>query len=227
MQFYVTKEFPVLRYNVKNDKDKDKNKNKNTDFSSINIDYLLYDNNTIYFVELKTSMESVSKEQIKNYSKINGKFEKYGRDFIRLLNHDSCSGIGDKNKIIKDFTSKNQAGLEELFKKIIKKQVSDHTEEAKKYTEEAKDYLKKRNDEKKLKSSNKKRNDKKKLKSSNKYLFQAGQILDSDIDWSKAIKVVYLVPETFEYEHKIIIQDALKQVKENPNTPDNKKEYTE
>ncbi len=51
--------------------------------------------------------------------------------------------------------------------------------------------------------------------------------MDSDIDWSKAIKVVYLVPETFEYEHKIIIQDALKQVKENPNTPDNKKEYTE
>ena len=56
---YVTKEFPILRKSF-NDKVK-------SGFDSINVDYVLSDKDKVYFVELKTTMDSIDKIQITNY----------------------------------------------------------------------------------------------------------------------------------------------------------------
>ena len=171
---YITKEFPILKCHI------DDAETEITDYSSINVDYVLADNNIVYFVELKTTMSSIDEKQEDNYKNINDdEIKKYAIDFIKLLNHNSSSGIGDK-RFPGEMNEKSYGieMLKELFDRIVGEG------EGKTYSERAKVYLKEQG---------------KSLKGKKKYLFQAGQILDSGIDlWDgkKTIQVIYLAPDT-------------------------------
>ncbi len=189
---YVTKEFPILRKSF-NDKVK-------SGFDSINVDYVLSDKDKVYFVELKTTMDSIDKIQITNYENIlKNTFDQYVDDFIRLLNHNSASGIGDDafQKQYNDLLEEDD--LLKLFKTICMiKEIPDETDTENTkdfYRTTAVDYLKnRRNQITKDKKSE--------LSGKNKTLFQAGQILDycisnsqnTDCLRNKKIQIVYLLP---------------------------------
>ncbi len=181
---YVTKEFPILKRTI----------NKGSGFSSINTDYLFCDGCKFYFVELKTSMESINDDQSDNYEQIiecSNHNNPWGLDFIALLNHNSPTGYGDSsyenNKIIQNLNF--QERLREIFNLIIEND-SDRIQlkQNDNYQTKAIKWLKYRN---------------KGYHLSGKYktLFQAGQILDfwenngiHDKNPWKKIEIIYLVP---------------------------------
>ncbi len=227
---YVTKEFPILKRTL--------GINSTSGFDSINADYVLSNNDTVYFVELKTTMDSINDDQEDNYFKMLEKptcFNIWGDDFIMLLNHNSDSGIGDDRfkNINKDLFSKdikNQSDNTEIllkcFRTICERHKIPATPQSPKkedfYQETAIRYLK--NKRSKTTTSGNSR-----LSGKNKTLFQAGQILDycsSPNDknlslWRKNIQIVYLLPSypsnsdkhpgTFEYLNFV---DAIEKLKD-------------
>ncbi len=173
----LAKEFPMLKLNEENEKN---------NYRNCNADYLMCDNNTVYFVELKTTQKSISKFQMKNYLNYlanceNKRFaDVSGRAFIDLLNHVSKTGYphNDQGKKEKD-------DLKQLFEVIINYPKNDGKipegwEEDNTHAARAISYLKKE-----------------KATSSKKYIFTAGQMLDNMKDdkwWNcKQIKLLYLL----------------------------------
>ncbi len=185
----LTKEFPIPT------------KAKANDNHNCNVDYLMHDNDYVYLIELKTSSTSEDKKQLENYiehiyKKGNrGKSfrELFGERFIWMLNHVSASGIGDEWKKIEDklgyIPNEEWKCLKNLFDQIISfpkkgKTILDKDT----YSQKAIEYLK---------NSGK--------TGSAKYIFQAGQILDSDpeIWWGKPVRLVYIVPNEKDFREKL------------------------
>lgn len=199
---YITKEFPILLRSFTG--------NNSYGFDSVNVDYVLSDDQTVYFVELKTTMDSYNDTQNANYSdiyKIDHMFKQWGDDFIRLLNHNSSSGKGDdtfQELFNNKSSSNNREILKKLFVDICKR--SDISADSPNgnsdyYQKKAIEYLKKRNADGKLSGSN-------------KTLFQAGQILDYCFStkyelWGKSIKIIYLAPSDKDSQSFINLLTAL------------------
>lgn len=226
----IAKEFPILKKNGKGKKE----------YRSWNADYLMCDDEIVYWVELKTTQGSVGKRQKDRYNKHSERFNKEkdpafamneGYDFICLLNHVSKTGILDK-----EFEGNNKqkkcgegwiSELEDLYDVIthIKNSIMNGLENKKSYADRAKEYL-----------------IEEKAAASKKYLFTAGQIIDhknkyKDRKWWNYTrrKVIYLVPANEGDEDdaidivtfKDIIQNKDKISKEISNKKDNSalKEY--
>ena len=199
---YITKEFPILLRSFTG--------NNSYGFGSVNVDYVLSDDQTVYFVELKTTMDSYNDTQNANYSdiyKTDHMFKQWGDDFIRLLNHNSSSGKGDdtfQELFNNKSSSNNREILKKLFVDICKR--SDISADSPNgnsdyYQKKAIEYLKKRNADGKLSGSN-------------KTLFQAGQILDYCFStkyelWGKSIKIIYLAPSDKDSQSFINLLTAL------------------
>lgn len=186
----LAKEFPIL-------KEKRKEGEIRKSYRSCNADYLMCDEESVYLVELKTSMDSDNEEQRKNYIEHCGDKEfskELGNDFIRLLNHVSKTGMSDDalEKTLEERRGKESGweadDLEWLFKRIVTYSTTDNVESKKEawdkqkyYESRAKCYLQRE-----------------KAVSSKKYLFTAGQMLDKmeNKEWwnYKKIKLIYITP---------------------------------
>lgn len=193
---FITKEFPIPT--------------AENDTHNCNVDYLMYDENLVYLIELKTSSTSEDKKQLENYidhifnEKNKGKSfrELFGERFIWLLNYVSKSGRKSDNESGKSFDGnewgklkkqlkkdKDEDCLLELFDKIISSKDKDimYDKEVN-FSQKAMRYLKKY-----------------KKTGSQKYLYQAGQILDSKPGewWDKSVRLVYIVPDEGTIKKKI------------------------
>lgn len=203
---FIAKEFPMLKSRFGDQTGKEKSKDN---YRSCNVDYLMCDEKSVYFVELKTTQESLDRDQMINYREYlkNRKdedqkfFDVSGADFIKLLNHVSQTGYSsiNENKPWNEEGSPEQDDLKRVFEAVI--QYPKYTEnkgygktkkiplmenwvdEEDHHVDDAIDYLRKN-----------------KAVSSKKYLFTAGQMLDNmkvGKWWDcKHIKLLYLVPET-------------------------------
>ncbi len=195
----LAKEFPMLKVP----------KEDEINYRNCNADYLMCDAESVYFVELKTTQESLDCDQMINYRKYleNCKdedqkfFDVSGAEFIKLLNHVSQTGYSsdNKNKPWNEEESPEQDDLKRVFEAVI--QYPKYTEnkgygktkkiplmenwanEEDHHVDDAIAYLRKN-----------------KAVSSKKYLFTAGQMLNHMKygEWwnCNKIKLVYLVPET-------------------------------
>ncbi len=165
---YITKEFPL--------------KTSAKDHRNRKADYVLMDNESIYLVELKTSMGSIDKEQLDAYGE---KLEKYdGKklvdEFTELLK--SVFGITDEeNSDLVSVTDRIVKSLTDSKIRFSDPGKSDPQEEQREVTEQFIRTLMKDNN----------------IKSSKKYLLQAAQIVNNSnpSDWgTKDIKLIYMMP---------------------------------
>lgn len=171
----LAKEFPILEK---------KEERKRKGYRSCNVDYLMYDNEFVYLVELKTTQDSYNSSQMENYIEKCGKNDTFAEkllDFIDLLNHVSKTKIPDGGLVLEKWQSEMDA-LEWLFNIIIKYAGKDIKGDN--YVSKAMCYLQS-----------------KRAVSSKKYLFTAGQMLDRvkcDSQWDKhkdmKIKLIYITP---------------------------------
>lgn len=182
----LAKEFPMLQ-------------EREVNYRNCNVDYLMCDKNSIYFVELKTTQESYRADQKNKYAKyleycIKGETfaNTAGRDFIDLLNHVSTTGYSDKKRK-KPWGESSKKDLKWLFETILNYPKDKGNtacpqdgweEKENNHVDRAIFYL---------------RNEK--ADSSKKYLLTAGQMLDhmKDGEWwdCKQIKLLYLMPKDF------------------------------
>lgn len=195
----IAKEFPMLKSRFGGQTSGEKSKNN---YRSCNVDYLMCDAESVYFVELKTTQGSLDRDQMINYRKYiaDCEDEKFsdvsGTDFIKLLNHVSWTGhlSNHANKTWKE-TEPRKDDLKRVFEAVI--QYPEHgrsgeneeipfsrnwAEEEAHHVDDAIAYLKKNE-----------------AVSSKKYLLTAGQMLDNMKagEWwdCKHIKLLYLMPE--------------------------------
>lgn len=198
----IAKEFPMLKSRFGDQTSGEKSKNN---YRSCNVDYLMCDAESVYFVELKTTQESLDCNQMKNYLKYLADFagcedEKFsdvsGADFIKLLYHVSRTGhlSNHADKPWKG-TEPRKDDLKRVFEAVI--QYPEYgrygeneeipfnrnwAEEEAHHVDDAIAYLRKN-----------------KVVSSKKYLLTAGQMLDNMNvgEWwdCKHIKLLYLMPE--------------------------------
>lgn len=103
---FVVKEFPIRSFRVNNGKD------NNYTFC---VDYLLYDDETMYFVELKTDKNSIGDKQIRKYMEIKSKYS-----FHTLYYDDYLNGI---IKCYKKKYEKQKQTLK-MFKKLFPEKIS-------------------------------------------------------------------------------------------------------
>lgn len=210
----IAKEFPMLKSKscAKTGREELKETGENGyNYRNCNADYLMCDDQSVYFVELKTTQESFDHNQMVNYQKYlaeckDKKFSDVsGADFIELLNH--VTGYSrNSNKKPWGKTEKND--LKRLFEAVIHYPqytkvgevplTANWEKEESHHVNDAITYLKKT-----------------KAVSSKKYLLTAGQMLDHMIDgkwWDcEKIKLLYLMPEKpSEEEIKKISEEILK-----------------
>ena len=171
---YITKEFPL--------------KTSAKDHRNRKADYVLMDNESIYLVELKTSMGSIDKEQLDAYGEKLGNYNYNGKklldEFTELLksiygitDEENCDLVSVTDRIVKSLTD-SKTGFSDRVSSLSK---SDPQEEQRERTEQYIRTLMKN----------------KKIKSSQKFLFQAAQIVTNSnpSDWeSKDIKLIYMMP---------------------------------
>lgn len=210
---FIAKEFPMLKSRFGDQTSGEKSKNN---YSNCNVDYLMCDDDFVYFVELKTTQESLDPIQMRNYRDyLTGCKDKNfsdvsGADFIKLLNHVSQTGYSDNvNKPWKE-SEPQKDDLKRVFEAVIQypkytknkgygkdKKIPLNENWAKEeahHVDDAVDYL-----------------GKNKAVSSKKYLLTAGQMLDNmevgDGKWwdCKHIKLLYLMPEMFSDEEISVI----------------------
>lgn len=115
----LAKEFPMLKVP----------KEDEINYRNCNADYLMCDAESVYFVELKTTQESLDCDQMINYRKYleNCKdedqkfFDVSGAEFIKLLNHVSQTGYSsdNKNKPWNEEESPEQDDLKRVFEAVI------------------------------------------------------------------------------------------------------------
>lgn len=185
----LAKEFPLLN-NRKVEEGK-------LNFRNCNVDYLMCDDDSVFFVELKTRQESYDNAQMENYLTHCSDREIFagsaGKNFVYLLNHVSKTGYSHSIWAEKIKTMKVKDALKWLFEIIINYSKDkgktaypetgweETNEKDGNHTERAIRYLKEEE-----------------AVSSKKYLFTAGQILDHMKEnkmWEKKIELLYLVPE--------------------------------
>ncbi len=213
----LAKEFPMLK-----SKSCAKTSGK---YRTCNADYLMCDKKSVYFVELKTTQQSLDDGQMKNYQNYlvrckNKEFSSVpGAEFIDLLNHVSKTGYPDSSE--KKTWGITKDDLKRLFKAIVWYQEyrgygkkgkkiplrEDWAKEKTCHVDEAIAYLKEN-----------------RAVSSKKYLLTAGQMLDNMEDggwWDCGqIKLLYLMPETLsekeisEYYRKGIIFVTFQEIME-------------
>lgn len=187
---YITKEFPMIKHKEDGSYDS---------FRNTKADYLLMDKNTVYLVELKTSMDSMEKTQITNYRNYMDFMD--GKDclkimldeFFALFKSVSDAGIKETEQ------GKNKPALPELVRHILKNNSTQTIEENETDNKErtnkdkAMEFLKSKN-----------------ASSSKKYLTQAVDILENiylenkNKYWKniKNIQLIYIVPSD-DYKGKI------------------------
>lgn len=206
----LAKEFPMLKLSAKESE---------YNYRNCNVDYLMCDEKSIYFVELKTTQKSLDPNQMKKYLNYlkdckNEKFSNVsGAAFIDLLNHVSKTGYSRSSKN-KPWGETEKDDLKLLFEVIIQQHDNDKKDKNGKiqlekdwaikeahHADDAIAYLKKT-----------------RASSSKKYLFTAGQMLDNMKDgkwWDyEQIKLLYLVPSEEEKMEDIVIvtfQEIIKQ----------------
>lgn len=190
----LAKEFPLPVGELPSLEEESPAHGKNLSYRSCNVDYLMYDNECVYYVELKTTWSSFEPGQMNRYlerrecEKSFG--SKEGSDFIRLLNHVSKTG---KSELEGGMPEVKLEKLRELFWGIVDYNNKDKKERVTdrviwdSYSSLAKKYL-----------------IEEKADSSKKYLFTAGQILDHKGDgkwWDyKKRKLIYIGPESEEID---------------------------
>lgn len=186
----LAKEFPML-------------KEGQLDYRNRNADYLMCDDKSVYFVELKTTQGSFDDDQLEKYIEYLERYKEdkrfkdiAGKEFIKLLNHVSKTGHSKDNleKLFEGVMHCNKP-LEEkerlkwLFEKIIchpnaPEELKENWQNENRHAERAIIHLK---DTQAI--------------SSKKYLLTAGQMLDSmkkDDKWwwdKRKIKLLYIMPE--------------------------------
>lgn len=228
----LAKEFPMLKPGAcvkASGEELKKDKEDEYNYRNCNADYLMCDEESVYFVELKTTQQSLDCGQMINYQNYledcrNKKFSSVpGADFIDLLNHVSQTGYSDRRED-KPWGKTGKDDLKRLFEAIIRyPEYKGYGKEGEKillrdgwakekahHVDEAIAYLKKT-----------------RAVSSKKYLLTAGQMLDNMEDggwWDcEQIKLLYLMPERLsekeisEYCRKGIIfvtfQEIMEQVR--------------
>ncbi len=208
----LAKEFPMLKPNscAKTDEEKlqgakgstalKPNRENEYNYRNCNADYLMCDNESVYFVELKTTQKSLDRNQMINYRNYlaeceNEKFSNVsGAAFIELLNHVSKTGHSRSSKN-KPWGDTEKDDLKRLFEAIIRcPEYKSYGKDGEKISLE-KDWLEKNHHVEDAITYLKKT----KAVSSKKYLLTAGQMLDNmkDGEWwdCKQIKLLYLMPK--------------------------------
>lgn len=200
----IAKEFPILNATGEN----------KSNYRNCNADYLMCDDESVYFVELKTTQESLDKKQMENYRDYLEKCkdkpfsEVPGADFIELLNHVSKTGYSQRNED-KPWGKAEKDDLKRVFEAVIRYPQYISTEgynkknmiplgdwkKEKHHVDEAIKYLKNT-----------------KAVSSKKYLLTAGQMLDHMEDgnwWDYEIKLLYLMPASEDHQSEDCQNDLI------------------
>ena len=190
---YITKEFPMIKKEV------DFSKDGKWYYSNNKADYLLKDDENIYLVELKTSIDSINVDQIAFYDNYIQRINRNTllAEFMALFNSVSNTGMGDKKyrEKMRAYLNDNNDSHEDIS---LKKLLSNTFGEDKINKKNAIGRLKENCDS-----------------SSKKYLIQATEIAkaipddmeDKSYIKIRKVKLIYIVPdkEAFleDYENKI------------------------